>query len=265
MKKTTKAFQLNPMQEPVTIKLNPKDKTWYPQTHFYADKNEIFIYGQGWVKTDKWKEQVIQPFQDPYTAQEVKTIADEYGFNAAMGMIGRGNNQSLFDDNGCGSDYTKYEVANMTTLGKVYDDYTTLVQSIGDAFIANLLKKEFTLHGKVEKGLLWHNYKSEDDPGNIVGSVGIYDKVHLHPLQHVEHCIGMSIFGCRCLPMFNPMTFDDMLMRLFFYKYYSENGRKSRKMLDKCVSVRDRIAHLTTETIATSFNKIFEVQDTFEA
>jgi len=260
MQKTSKAFQLDPMPDPVLIKLCKKDKKWYPIDTSYTDKGKNFIYGQGWVKTDKWKEHTIQPLSNPFTAKEVKDVADEFGLNAAMGMIQGWGRGCLFHDRSYGLDYTKMEVANMATLGELYDTYTDLVQSVGDEFIANLLKKGFKLEGSIEKGWLWYN-SDENNPGNLVGQVGIYETVWLHPLQHVDHCIGGRILGGRVLPMFNPISFDSMLMTLFFYKYYSKDYKRSDKMLAKIVSVHDRIAHLTTKTIADKFHRIFEAQE----
>jgi len=257
MKKTSKAFQLDPMPDPVTIKFNKKDQKWYPVDDSYTDKGKNFIYGLGWVKTDKWKEHTIQPLSNPFTAKEVKTVADEFGLNAAMGMI-QGWFYSLYNDRSYGLDYTKMEVANMATLGELYDTYSDVIQSIGDEFIADLLKKGFKLNGSIENGWLWYNYIDENNPGNLVGQVGIYETIYLHPLQHVDHCIGGRIFGGRILPSFNPISFDSMLMTLFHNKYYSKDFKKSDKMLAKIVSVHDRIAHLTTKTIADKFHRIFE-------
>jgi len=264
MKKTSKAFQLDPMPDPVLIKLCKKNKKWYPIDDSYSDKGESFIRGQGWVKTGKWKEHTIQPLSNPFTAKEIKTVADEFGFNAAMGMIQGWSRCSLFHDNSYGLDYVKMEIANMATLGELYDTYTDLIQSIGDEFIANLLKKGFKLDGNIEKGWLWYNYVDENNFGQLVGQVGIYENIWLHPLQHVDHCIGGRILGGRILPMFNPISFDSMLMTLFNNKYYSKDFKKSRKMLAKIVSVHDRIAHLTTKTIADKFRRIFEAQEKLE-
>ena len=258
MKKTSKAFQLDPMPDPVTIKFNKKDQKWYPVDDSSTDKGQNFIYGQGWVKTGKWKEHTIQPFSNPFTAKEVKAVADEFGLNAAMGMIRGWGNCSLYGDRSYGLDYTKMEVANMATLGELYDTYSDVIQSIGDEFIADLLKKGFKLNGSIENGWLWYNYIDENNPGNLVGQVGIYETIYLHPLQHVDHCIGGRIFGGRILPSFNPISFDSMLMTLFHNKYYSKDFKKSDKMLAKIVSVHDRIAHLTTKTIADKFHRIFE-------
>ena len=255
LKKMSQAFQLDPMPEAVTIAYSKKDKKWYPIDSHYIDKGKVYIYGQGWIKVDKWEQKTIQPLSNPYTAKEIKVVYDQYGYNVAMGMVQGWCNQSLFTDQSCGLSYTKYEIANMGTLGKAYDEYTDLVQEIGDKFIQNLLKKRFTIHGTIEKGGLWHDYKNKNDCGELIGSVGIYETIHLHPLQHVEHNIGMSFMASRILPSFNPITFDDMLVTIFIKIY-----KNHRAMLDKYVSVHDRIQHLTTKKIADSFEQIFEME-----
>ena len=259
MNKMSKAFHLEPMPDPVTLRLHPKEKVWYPVRK--SDDKELFICGKGCIKITKtWKTATIQPFSNPYTAEEVKNVADEYGLNAVMGMIGGWGACSLFSDNSYGLRSVQYEVANMATLGKAYDDFTDIVQVIGDKFIDGLLKKNFTLQGTREKGSLWYDYKSSNDYGSLVGFTGIYEKVKLHHLQYVEHSIGPSFLGCRVLPMFDPIGFDNMLTTLFYYKYYTEDRKKYEKMIDKYVSVHDRIEHLTTKGIADSFHKIFEAQ-----
>lgn len=259
MKKTSQAFQLDSMIEPVTLFRNPKDKKWYPKTHFYeCNKNQIFIYGQGWVKVDKWKQVTIDPLTNPFTAEQLKTVADEYGLNAAMGMIKGWSSSSLFDDNSIGLDVVKYEVANMTTFGKVYDIYSNHVQKVGDAWVKGLLDNGFTMDGTIENGWLWHNYKNENDCGELLGKCGIYGKVKLHPLQHVNHNIGYG----RVPPMFNPISFDKLLETLFRAIYLKPDNDYSKvdAMLKKIESVEDRIKHLTTKEIAEGIASIFEAQ-----
>jgi len=69
IKKATKAFQLDPMPEPVTIVLNKKTGIWHPIDK--SDTSETFIYGEGHVKIGKWKREVIQPLSNPYTAKDI--------------------------------------------------------------------------------------------------------------------------------------------------------------------------------------------------
>jgi hypothetical protein len=266
MTKTSNAYNLNAYPNPVELGYYPKNKTWYPINHYFEPNDgTVFIRGEGRLKIGKWKKVTLDPLPNPYTAEQIKEVADEYGLFAAMGMIQGWGRCNLFADNSCGLDYVKYEVANMATLGKVYDEFTDVVQEVGDNFIQGLLKHKFKLNGTIEKGWLWYDYKNENDCGQLVGMVGIYERIKLHPLQYVDHYLGPSIFACRILPMFNPMDFDLMLAKLFYYRHYSKNGKRSEKMLDKIVSVHDRIQHLTgSKRIADSFEKIFEANKKVE-
>jgi hypothetical protein len=264
--KTTKAFQLEVMKEPVRIAFDKKNKKWYPLNGCHSDaENNLFIYGRGHVKIGKWKKETVEALP-VLTAEGIKAIYDKYGLNVAMGMVRGWGGYSLFHDNSCGLNYVKYEIANMATFGKEYDIFTDKVQVIGDQFVKELLTNGFTLHGTIEKGSLWYGYKNENDCGNIIGSVGIYEKVWLHPLQYVDHCVGMAIFGCRFPPNFNPISFDDnLLAKLFMYKYYDADMsfKTSDKMLKKIVSVYDRIKHLTSKESADAIKSIFELQKVF--
>jgi len=249
-KKSTRGFQLDPMPEPVTVVFNKKENQWYPTCK--GDTNEIFIYGKGRIKIGKWKKEVIQPLSNPFTAKELKAVKDQYGYHAAMGMIQGWGAYSLFDDQSIGLSYTKFEIYNMADLGEEYDEFTDDVQIIGDNFIQGLLNHEFRMEGKC----LWIK-------DNLVGFTDIYEKIRLHPLLHLDHSVGdFSFMSRRMLPVFNPITFDDMLVMLFNAKY--QNGsdyKKADKMLAKYVSVYDRIKHLTTKAIADSFHTIFKLNE----
>ena len=266
MKKTTKAFQLDAYPNPVELGYYSDKKVWYP-INYYLEPNqgEAFIRGEGCLKTVKWKKVTLDPCSNPYTAEQIKAVADEYGMLASFGMIQGWGRCNLFSDSSYGLDYTKYEVANMGTLGKLYDDYTDVVQRVGDSFVEGLLSNGFKLNGDIAKGWLWYGYIDEENYGKLIGQVGIYEN-HLHPLQHVDHCLGNVFFGGRTLPMFNPMSFDTMLEKLFYHKYFEKddrlNDKKSRKMLDKIVSVHDRIEHLTgSKEIADNFHEVFKSQE----
>jgi len=263
MKKLSPAFNLEPMSEPITLVQNPKNKKWYPLTHFYSDKSELFIYGEGYVKIGKWKRETVEPCGNPFTSKELKTVCDTYGLNASMGMVKGWGHCSLYDDHSYGLDSAKMEVANMATLGEAYDKYSDHVQQVGDAWIEALLKNGFSFHnGDAHKGWLYYDYKNSTEYGKLLGQCGVYEKIRLHPLQHVDHSLGVSVFRCRCLPMFNPMSFDDMLGHLFRAIYIKPDNDYSKvdSMLAKIVSVKDRIAHLTNKAIAEGINSIFEAQ-----
>jgi len=260
MKKMTRAFQLDPMPEPVELHCYPKNKTWYADNGY--EKGKIFIQGEGYKKITKtWKHETVAPLSNPFTAEGLKAVADKYGLNGAMAMVQGWGSGCLLNDGSYGLMDAKYEVANMATLGKQYDDYTDTVQVIGDTFIEGLLSKGFSIHGNREKGSLWYDYKNENEYGHLTGFTGVYEKIKLHPLLHVEHSIGISFMASRVLPMFNPISFDDMLVQLFFSKYYTKDFKKSDKMLDKYVSVYDRIRHLAGLESADAIKSIFELQE----
>ena len=260
MKKMTKAFQLDPMPDPVELHYYPKNKAWYADNGY--EKGKIFIKGEGYKKVTKtWKHEKVAPLSNPFTAEELKAVADKYGLNGAMAMIQGWGCGCLLNDCSIGLFYAKYEVANMATLGKQYDDFTDAVQAIGDMFIDGLLSKGFNIKGNREKGSLWYGYKNENEYGHLTGFTGVYENIKLHPLLHIDHSIGVSFMAGRVLPMFNPITFDDMLVQLFNSKYYMKDGEKARKMLNKYVSVYDRIRHLAGLESADAIKSIFELQE----
>jgi hypothetical protein len=124
------------------------------------------------------------------------------------------------------------------------------------------------IQGTIEKGSLWYDYKDENNYGSLVGSVGIYERVRLHPLQHIEHYLGMAVIGCRILPQFDSISFDNMLVKLFLARYYKDNEddfansryKKANEMLNEIVSVKDRIAHLSSQKSADEIESIFSLQ-----
>jgi len=255
MKKSTKAFQLNPMPESVLIHYYPKEKTWYPDNSY--EKNSIFIRGKGHVKMTKaWKHETIEPLPE-LTAEALQKVASKYGLNGAMSMVQGWGKCCLKNDTSFGLDSAKYEVANMVTFGKQYDEFTDAVQKIGDDFIEGLLSKGFTLKGNT----LWYGYKNETDCGKLVGFTGIYEKIKLHPLLYIDHSLGRSFMAVRVPPMFDPIGFDNMLTTLFYFKHGLD---KSRKMLQKYVSVYDRIKHLAGAKSAKGIKSIFELQKKLE-
>lgn len=246
-KKTTTAFQLDPMPEPVTIVLNKKTGTWHPIGK--DDTTTALIYGEGHVKIGKWKKEVIQPLSNPYTAKEVQAVKNQFGYHAAMGMIKGWSCASLDRDLSYGLASTKHEVCNMADLGEAYDTFTDQVQAIGDEFVECLLQNGFRMENK----WLWYG-------DYLVGRTGIYEKIRIHPLQHIDHCLTYAFLG-RSLPSFNSLTLDEMLVQLFIGKYHLDNCDFTlfHEMSHKYVSIYDRIAHLTSKDIADKIFTIFEL------
>jgi hypothetical protein len=257
MKKMTRAFQLDPMPEDVELHYYPRHKKWYANNG-YKD-GHIFIMGHGYKKMTKtWKHETVKALPE-LTAEGLKAVADKYGINGALAMVRGWGAGCLLNDNSYGLTYAKFEVANMATLGKAYDEFTDAVQTIGDCFIEGLEKRGFKLDYKS----LWYNYIDSDNFGSLVGFCGVYERIKLHPLLHVDHSLHIPIVGGRILPMFNPMSFDTMLESLFYHRY-GQDFKRTDKALAKYVSVYDRIKHLAGAKAAKGIEKIFELQKTLD-
>ena len=262
--KTTPAFQLGAIDKPIeAFKINSK---WFPADLYTLQENTLFVKGTGRINiTKKIQKEVVNPLPE-LTAKGIKSVYDKYGMNVALGMVNGWGGSNLFHDSSYGIQSTRYEVANMALLGKKYDEFTDRVQIIGDHFVEGLLANGFTLHGDITKGSLWYDYKDANNYSNLTGFVGIYERIALHPLQHVEHYVGHSFLGGRILPSFNPITFDNMLVKLFMSRYYEKDNSftKSDKALEEIVSVKDRIAHLTSEVVADEIASIFDLQKSLQ-
>jgi hypothetical protein len=233
----SKAFRLKPIQDPITI-VKFKEG-WYPKAN--PEDSHVFVRGSGSLKVGKRKTETIPPLKE-YTAQAIQDITNQYGFNVTLGLIQGWCNQSLFHDGSYGLAYHKFEVRNMAIHGKTYDIFINKVKAISDEFVEALIKKGFRFDG----GTLW--YKE-----NLIGFI---DHIQLYPIEHIEHCLTGII---PMYPNFNPISFDNTLVNLFRGRY-----KNSQAMLDKYVSVYDRIKQLTNKTIADKIKNIFELQKVFE-
>lgn len=253
--KDTKAFSLKPMEKVELVKIDFKDKLgkmvhmWVPPKN--ASDKHIFVYGKGLIKIPKKAEHAFPtPLSEDWTAEQIKVVYNQYGFSGAQGMLHGWGNLSLWDDMSYGLAYYKHELGNMCLYGKSYDEFTDKVQEIGNKFVAKLLDDGFRLEGDK---WLWYGK-------NLVCDLRNHP---IHPLRFIDHCVH-GLFPIA--PSFNSIGFDTMLEKLFVGKYgmsddYGGSGRKgARPILDRIVSVRDRIAHLTNEEIADSFQDIFELQ-----
>jgi hypothetical protein len=252
-RKLTPVYQLGPYAKEVIMALDPKEKKWFPMSSYTYDGKQCFIYGRGYVKTGKWKKETVAPLAE-MTAEALKIVADQYGVNAAMGMVAsRGYDSlfhdpdSLFHDQSCGLFRAKCEVRNMVRYGKQYDQFTDMVQEIGDKFIDGLVANGWTY---INNKALWWDY--EGTYPRLASS----DKFGIHPAEHIEHCI-IYPFGSK--PTFNALTLDDMVSYLITLRY-SKDGDYSEcdRIREQYVSTKDRIAHLTGKTsIAERFEEIF--------
>ena len=237
MKKFTRAFQLEPIKNPV--KVTEIKGVNYPYDTSYTMNNEVFIRGQGLKKVSNTIA-IIKPLPENWTAENIQEIGKKYGVYVAMGMLQGWGTCSLFDDGSIGLDYAKHEVVNMVKYGLLYDQYTDMLQKIGNDFIRCILKNGYRIDGK------WLYYKD-----NLIGMTGMYETIHLHPLQHVDHCLRGLV---NIPPLFDSISFDRLLVTLIMEQDNSE------KKLDTFISVRDRIAYLSTDDIANNFEKLFELE-----
>ena len=249
MRKMTKAYQLKPVKEPVKafqfIKKGCSDKPWYPITEKELNNGQMFI--QGWQKLGKRMRDSITDvprLSDDWKAQDIKEAADKFSLEVAEGLLEGWGSQSLYHDQSLGLDYAKHEILNMAYFGRAYDDFTDKVHDVSQRFIKSLLRKGYHFEG----AWLWH------DNGELVGMTGLYENVWLSPLQHVEHLL-KGIVHLR--PVFNLISWDEILVKLI-----SVHPRK-KTLLNRYVSVKDRIKYLSTQKIADDFEQIFTWQQVF--
>lgn len=237
MKKSTPAFQLYPVKN-VNIVYYPKQKKWYP----IEDNNQdsIFIKGLGHKKITKtWKFKIIDSLPDEFTAEQLKNIYNEYGFNVVQGMVSsyENSNHSLFYDHSIYLDYVKYELLNVCKYGKLYDEFTDKFQKIGDEFIHKLYENGYSVKGH----FLYYKSKLIDSD------------IKLHILQYIEH----SLFRMVLIsPSFDPIRFDTTLRKLILGQY-SDYKEANRVLNEEIVSVKDRIKYLSNSKIADDVASIF--------
>lgn len=254
MRKMTKAYQLKPMLIDMVAfqyrKHNTDTLRWYPLPEAELSEKETFIRGFGWVKILQYMRKSavkIPNLSENWTAQDLKDIADKFSLDVAWGMLqGWSGQQSLFSDGSVGLTYAKHEVWNMTIFGKEYDDFTDKVHEVGMRFVKAVFNKGYRKeHGG---SYMWYQDK-------IVGAMGLYEKVRIHPSQHVDHLLS-GIVHTR--PMFDPISFDELLRTLIGIR------KQGLRLLDKYVSVKDRIKFLSSQRIANDIEKIFEWQKVFD-
>lgn len=246
MRKMTKAFQLQPMTKTVRV-VQYKDK-WYPVTLYEVkESHTYFIYGKGSIKMSKKmldSIKVIPNLPKEWKAQDILDVTNTFSLEVAEGLLHGWGSQSLFNDQSVGLIYTKRELLNMAYFGKVYDDFTDKIHELSQRFITYiLLHKGYRFEGA------WLWYKNE-----LVGLTGLYESVWLSPLQHITHLL-KGIVHVR--PFFDALSFDKVLVQLISARPSGE------AMLNRHVSVKDRIKFLTTQKIADDFEQIFTWQQVF--
>jgi len=268
--KMTRLFQLKPMtathEDGIELVYVRKEKKWFPVGSHSSDPNQLFIKGRGWIDMSKWKNvkrAYVKPLQ-MITAKALKEVKDAYGYEAAMGMVKGWGGSCLFHDGSFGLDYAKLECSNACDLGEAYDKFTDVIQDIGDKFIAALLENGFYMTGS------WLYYgdeakKDTDGFGSLIGQTGIYEKIKLHPLQHIDSCVGKYSFMGRMLPIWNPIDFEQMLFPLFYAKHNMRDEKNFETFTERRdnMSVSDQIADLTNDEVAKSFEGIFAAQEKF--
>jgi len=250
--KQSRAFQLHSIQDHIVC-ATKVDEQWYPCK---KDDVEIFIRGNGWVKLKGEKPEVGNlPIE--WTAKDLQYYHKFYGSLAICeGLLEGWGGNSLYQDSSYGLNYAKAEIRNMVIFGDVYDEYTDYIQKIGDEFIANLHEGY-----RIEGGGVGINAKIGGTLWYKDYLICFLDRVHLHPLMHVEHLIKGLV---PIKPSFDPISFDKMMIELLVAESTYEDPSNTTNMIhDRIVSVRDRIAYLSNEKIAEDFIKIFEMEKGF--
>ena len=243
MRKNTRAYRLKAMKTPV-FAFQYKDK-WYPSSNNDLFEKEIFIRGEGWIKIlQKMKKGAIEvhPLPDDWTAQDIKDRVDEYGLDVAMGLLHGEGMQSLFEDGSIGLNWHKHEFQNMANFGKIYDEFTDKVDEVGKRFVSALFKK-----GYASKGGDWLFYGNE-----------LITQLKFEPLEHVHHNL-KGIFHTR--PSFDPIQYDKVLATLMMAQCDTQEDKIT--LLDKYVSIKERIEYLSSKEIADDMENIFEWQEAF--
>lgn len=242
MRKVTKAYQLDPVTDPVTepIKAFRYENVWYPITEEELKNKEIYIYGQGWKRLSPSminSIQEVKPLTNNWTAQDIKDRKDTFSLEVAMGLLQGWGRVSLFQDQSFVLNAAKHEIYNMSLYGSVYDDLTDRLHILSQRFISSLFKKGYRLEGG------WLRYKDE-----LIGKTGLYESIKLYLTQYIEHAL-KGIYPVS--PMFDVIGFEDMLIKLIVVQ------EKHRYILDKYVSVKDRVKFLSTDKIADDIENIF--------
>ncbi len=223
-----------------------KDK-WYPSSNNELFEKELFIRGEGWVKIlQKMRKGAIEvhPLPDDWTAQDIKERVDEYGLDVAMGLLHGEGMQSLFEDGSVYLSWHKHEFQNMAYFGKIYDEYTDKVDEVGKRFVSALMKKGYFLKGT------WLNYGE-----NLIDQL---TDIKLEPLEHTGHNV-KGIFHTR--PSFDPIEYDKVLATLMMAQCDTQDEKIT--LLDKYVSIKERIEYLSSKEIAEDMENIFEWEETF--
>ena len=242
MRKMTKAFQLEPITDIVRAIKYKGD--WYPLTENDLKDKHIFIKGWQKITNSMMKTVTVVPNLTPeWTAQDIKEVADKFSLEVAYGLL-QGWGGSLFSDQSIGLVYAKHEIQNMAYFGKLYDEFTDKVHELSQRFIKHLLSHGYSFEGS------WMYYKNE-----LVGQAGLYESIWLSPLQHIQHLLKGMI---HLRPQLDTVSLDEMLVKLIIAH---SNGET---LLEKYVSVKDRIKFLTTQKIANDFEQIFTWQEVFQ-
>lgn len=243
MKKYSRAFNLDSIQTEIYIV--DIENIWYPCNKDLEDEKKMFIPKEGWKNLTKKQLSTITKIDSipvEWTAEDIKKIGEQYGINVAMGMLEGECGQCLYYDGSYYHDYTKYEVRNMVRYGKVYDTFMGEVQEIGNQFLIKLFEKGYSLQGK------WFYYNEE--------LLFCTDNMSIHLSQYIDHCIcGMVDIA----PSLDPIALDKFLISLIL-----PQNKEGENILDSVISVKDRIAFLSSIEVAEKVESIFEMQKVFK-
>lgn len=242
IRKMTKAFQLKPITKEVKALMYKKE--WYPVTEGDLKDKQIFV--KGWQKiTDSMMKTltVVPNLTAEWTAQDIKEMAHKFSLEVAYGLLQGWGSNSLFSDSSYGLAYAKHEILNMAYFGKLYDEFTDKIHELSQRFIKYLLSHSYRFEGA------WMYYKDE-----LIGQTGLYESIWLSSLQHIQHLL-KGVVHLR--PQLDSIGLDEMLIKLILARLNGE------AMLERHISVKDRIKFLTTQKIADDFEQIFTWQMVF--
>ncbi len=160
--------------------INPKDKTCYLTGDI--SENELFIKGEGWMKTKRWEKVFIPTLPKDVSAEEMQVYAERYGDRLTQQMLG-------VDVDSYGGRYGFGGVLyywSRKHYGRAFDEYMEKAKSLNDEFIQEALKKE---RMRIRRGNLGVYRKYSD------GSSGFISVKKGNIIDNIQFCIGGRLSG----------------------------------------------------------------------
>lgn len=240
----TRAFALQSIQTPIyAVEFKKK---------LYCCKKEdksIFIYGVGRKDISKKSKIIIDNLPVIWTAEDIQNATNKYGFNVVLSCLKYNNsNYSISDDGSYGLSYEKAELFNMSKYGKKYDELILFACRVNQEFISYLISG---FGFSIKDGWLYSAKK-------VVHCVK--NELFLYPSLYISHCLK----GFQTEPSFDVFAFDKMLETLIEAIEYDAHypiGDKRANIIERVVSVKDRIIFISNEEVEKKFEKMFEMID----